>query len=319
MTDEIEENSKEVEKIIRSEFENLGGGCYVFKIEGGCNTGLIIGSDNICLIDPQPSVEMHRMLMSRIEKTGDKSVNRAVFSHFHAHATLGALNLPSSEIISSDLTARMLEGRGRENCALELAREPELFVREPDLISPVRPTLTFSSALSIIDGESEIRLMNLGRGHTMGDVVSHHPEAGVIYAGDLVSSNVSPLCHDGHLFDWVKSLSRVLAFRPQKMVPGHGATLNGEKAIAAAVEKTQVYLTQLLDSVSACLDAETSEEDTVFAVYDALAPQFESFDKFEDYLPINVARARAELLGADQPEIWTREKEQAVRLEKTRS
>src|ERR1019366_7089760 len=46
------------------------------------------------------------------------------------------------------------------------------------------PTLTFEGDMSIYLGKREVRLMQLGAGHTSGDIVAWVPDAEVMFSGD---------------------------------------------------------------------------------------------------------------------------------------
>jgi glyoxylase-like metal-dependent hydrolase (beta-lactamase superfamily II) len=68
-----------------------------------------------------------------------------------------------------------------------------------------------------------VSLVHPGLGHTDHDVVVHVPDAGVVFAGDLVEqgqpASVGP---DSVLARWPATLDAVLALGPRTIVPGHG-------------------------------------------------------------------------------------------------
>jgi glyoxylase-like metal-dependent hydrolase (beta-lactamase superfamily II) len=87
----------------------------------------------------------------------------------------------------------------------------------------VAPTDVFDDRVSLDLGGRLVDLIHPGLGHTDHDVVVHVPDAGVVFAGDLVEqgqpASVGP---DSVLARWPATLDAVLALGPRTIVPGHG-------------------------------------------------------------------------------------------------
>lgn len=290
------------------QFESLGRGCYAFSADGCSNTGVVIGERGVLVIDGQATPAMAERVVARIRELTDKPVKSLVLTHFHADNTLGAAAYEAGEVIASDLTRRMMETRGAEDILVSRERDPRLFSDLPANAETSMPSMTIASSMTIDLGGLDVRLMHLGRAHTMGDLVVWVPEAGVIYAGDLVQKSAIPYCGDAHLADWPRALDRIPAFRPTTLVPGRGRIAEGAQAVTTAVETTRDYVTTLRDAAAACVEQSLGLKDTYLAVKDALSSRFAAKDDFEFHLPLNVARAYDEALGLDQPQVWTRER-----------
>ena len=69
-------------------------------------------------------------------------------------------------------------------------------------------------------GDTEVRIMQLGRGHTKGDTVVWLPEERVLYSGDLVEYGATPYTGDAYLLDWPTTLDNITALRAP--CPGAG-------------------------------------------------------------------------------------------------
>lgn len=290
------------------QFENIGQGCYAFSADGCANTGVIIGERGVLVIDGQATPAMAEKVLAKIRDLTDKPVRSVVLTHFHADSSLGTSAFEPGEVIASDLTRRMMETRGAEDIRVSCERDPNLFSDLPSGSTVSSPTMTIASSMTLDLGGLEVRLMHLGRGHTMGDLVVWVPASGVIYAGDLVQKAAIPYCGDAHLADWPRALDRITAFRPTALVPGRGRIATGAQAVASAVETTRDYVTTLRDAAGACVEQSLGLKDTYLAVKDALSPRFAAKDDFDFHLPLNVARAYDEALGLDQPQVWTRER-----------
>lgn len=290
------------------QFVELGRGCYAYSADGCSNTGVVIGDRGVLIVDGQATPELAAKVLDKIRELTDKPVKSVVLTHFHADSALGSFAFEPGEVIASDLSRRMIETRGSEDIHVSRERDPDLFSGLPANAASVMPTMTIASSMSIDLGRMDVRLMHLGRGHTMGDVVVWVPASGVIFAGDLVQKSATPYCGDAHLADWPRALDRITAFRPNALVPGRGRVATGPQAVATAIETTRDYVTTLRDAAAACVEQSLGLKDTFFAVKDALAGQFGSRDDFDFHLPLNVARAYDEALGLDQPQVWTRER-----------
>jgi glyoxylase-like metal-dependent hydrolase (beta-lactamase superfamily II) len=75
-------------------------------------------------------------------------------------------------------------------------------------------------------GGRTAQLLHLGRGHTDHDLVVAVPDAGVVFAGDLVEQGAPPDMEDGVIPEWPATLDALLALEPRTVVPGHGAPVD---------------------------------------------------------------------------------------------
>ena len=290
------------------QFVELGRGCYAYSADGCSNTGIVIGDRGVLIIDGQATPALAARVLDKVRELTDKPVKSVVLTHFHADSALGASAFEAGEVIASDLSRRMIETRGAEDIRVSRERDPDLFKDLPVKAGAVMPTMTIASSMSIDLGGLDVRLMHLGRGHTMGDLVVWVPASGVIFAGDLVQKSATPYCGDAHLADWPRALDRITAFRPNALVPGRGRVASEPQAVANAIETTRDYVTTLRDAAAACVEQSLGLKDTFLAVKDTLSAHFASRDDFDFHLPLNVARAYDEALGLDQPQVWTRER-----------
>jgi glyoxylase-like metal-dependent hydrolase (beta-lactamase superfamily II) len=289
-------------------FEELGRGCYAYSADGCSNTGVVIGEKGVLIVDAQATPALAEKVLHKVRELTDKPVKQVVLTHFHADNTLGALAFEPGEVISSDLTKRMMETRGVEEIRLARQRDAALFADLPGNTGVSMPSMTIASSMTIDLGGLDVRLMHLGRAHTMGDLVVWVPQSGVIFAGDLVQKAAVPYCGDAHLADWPRAIDRITAFRPTALMPGRGKSAIGPQAVTTAIETTRDFVVTLRDAAAACVEQSIGLKDTFQAVRDALAGRFGSKADFEFHLPISVARAYDEALGLDQPQVWTRER-----------
>jgi cyclase len=99
------------------------------------------------------------------------------------------------------------------------------------------PTTTFEGDTTLdLDG-LRVDLLWVGPAHTPGDVVVHVPDHGVVFAGDVLFHQCTPLGWQGTFAQWDAALDRIAALEPATVVPGHGPL-----ATVAGVRDLQAYL-----------------------------------------------------------------------------
>lgn len=290
-------------------FTEIGKGCYAFTAEGDPNTGVIIGDNSVLVVDAQATPAMAEQVIERIREVTDKPIKHVVLTHYHAVRVLGARAYGASEIIASDLTRRLIEERGEADWKSEYARFPRLFKDADSIPGLTWPTLSFASSMSLNLGNRDVRIMHLGRGHTMGDAVVWVSDAGVMYSGDLVESKSACYCGDAHLGDWPRALNRIGAFRPSALMPGRGDAVIGSSAVMEALEHTEAFITTLRDTAADCVASGMGIKDTFLTVKSVMDPLFGDYAIHDHCLPFNVARAYDEAHGLDTPQVWTAERD----------
>jgi len=286
-------------------FRQIGDGCYAFTAEGDPNSGVIVGDRAVMVVDAQATPATAEKVLEQIRSVTDKPVKYLVLTHYHAVRSLGASAFDEADVISSDLTKRLIADRGETDWAVQNARFPRLFQEGEGIPGLTWPSLSFASSMTIDLGNREVRLMHLGRGHTMGDVVVWVPGSSVLYAGDLVENRAACYCGDAHLADWPRALNRISAFRPNVVVPGRGAALIGADAVARGLSETQAFIDTLRDTAAAAVEAGSGLKDTFLKVKSAMDQRFGDFTLYDHAMPFNAARAYDEALGLETPQTWT--------------
>ena len=111
--------------------------------------------------------------------------------------------------------------RARHPGALAVARQLQ---RDYDFtgITPVPPTTLFEDRLVLdLDG-TEAHLIHVGPCHQAGDTIVHVPAEGVVFAGDVIFRECTPLGWTGTYARGLQCLDRIIWLDPEVIVPGHG-------------------------------------------------------------------------------------------------
>jgi glyoxylase-like metal-dependent hydrolase (beta-lactamase superfamily II) len=147
--------------------------------------------------------------------------------------------------------------------------------------------------------------MQLGAGHTSGDIVAWVPDAQVMLSGDLIEYHSACYCGDAHLREWPATLNEIGVFNPKAIVPGRGDALKGPSIVREAIAMTRDFVTTLYGAAELSVAKGRSLKDSFAATREAMDPKFSNFAIYEHCLPFNVSRAFDEASGIDDPVIWT--------------
>jgi hypothetical protein len=159
--------------------------------------------------------------------------------------------------------------------------------------------------MSIYLGKREVQLMQLGEGHTSGDIVAWVPDAEVMFSGDLIEYHSACYCGDAHLREWPATLNEICAFNPKAIAPGRGDALKGIATGREAIAMTRDFVTTLYGAAEIGRGERRNLKETMAATREVMDPKFSSFAIYEHCLPFNVSRAFDEASGVDDPVIWT--------------
>lgn len=302
----------------KATFAELAKGVYAYTTEGDPNTGIIVGPDGVMVIDARATPVLARELMEVIRTVTDKRVTHVLLTHYHAVRVMGASAYGAHTIIASRKTRDLIRERGAQDFKSEVDRFPRLFRAVETVPGLTWPTVTFEDEMSVWFGEREIRIWQPGAGHTAGDTVAWLPKEKVLFSGDLVEEGATPYCGDAHLGEWPRTLEKIAALAPRKLVPGRGEAMTTPKSSLRAIEATRSFIRDMTAEVRKGVRAKRSLKQVFDATHARLKPAYGGWVIFDHCLPFNVSRAYDEATGVSHPRIWTakRDKEMWADLQK---
>ena len=116
-----------------------------------------------------------------------------------------------------------------------------------DGIELVLPTTLFDERYELdLDG-TEVHLIYVGPCHQVGDTIIHLPKEGVVFAGDVVFRQCTPMGWTGSYDKWFKCLDLITELNPTVIVPGHGPICGTE-----GVRELKEYLQYVRDESRTC-------------------------------------------------------------------
>ena len=286
-------------------FIKLATNAYAYTAEGDPNTGVIIGDDAVMVIDTQATPVMAQDVIARIRTVTDKPIKYVVLTHYHAVRVLGASAYGAAHIIASQDTRDLIVERGQQDFRSELERFPRLFHAAESIPGLTWPTITFAGAMTLWLGRTEVRIMQIGRGHTKGDTIVWLPKGKVLFSGDLVEYGATPYTGDAYLSEWPATLDRLAALKPKVLVPGRGDAVTTPAGVRRSIEGTRAFVSEMFAAVK----AGRRKGKALRAIYSdtrrQLQPKFGRWVIFDHCLPFNVTRAFDEAGGIEDPRIWT--------------
>ena len=293
-------------------FTRLSDNAYAYTAEGDPNTGVIIGDDAVMVVDTQATPVMAQDVIRRIREVTDKPIRYVLMSHYHAVRVLGASAYQPQQIIASQDTRDLIVERGAQDMKSEIERFPRLFRAVETIPGLTWPTLTFKGEMTVWLGTLEVRLMQLGRGHTKGDTVAWLPQQNILFSGDLVEFDATPYAGDAYFQDWPATLDRIAALQPNALVPGRGAALTTPAMVQAGLAGTRAFVSDLYASVEAGAAAGKDLRHIYQDTHAALKPKYGHWVIFDHCMPFDVTRALDEATQHADPRIWTAERDKAM-------
>ncbi len=293
-------------------FTELDHGLYAYTAEGDPNTGVVIGDEDVLVVDAQATPAMAQDVIRRIREVTDKPIRHLVLSHYHAVRVLGASAYGATNIIASRGTYDLIVERGQADYDSEYGRFPRLFAGADSIPGLTWPTVVFERELTLYMGKREVRIMHLGKGHTKGDTVVWLPREKVLFSGDQVEYGATPYTGDAYHAEWPSTLDKLLALGPRKLVPGRGEALQNPDQCRAAIEGTRDFLQDMYESVKAGRQAGKSLAECYRETYAKLAPKYGNWVIFEHSVPFDITRCYDEAGDYPDPRIWTAERDQEM-------
>lgn len=290
-------------------FSQLAENAYAYTAEGDPNTGVIIGDDGVMVVDTQATPLMAGRVLEKIRSVTDKPVKYVLMTHYHAVRVLGASAYEPDHVIASQDTYDLIVERGRQDWQSEFERFPRLFNGHETIPGLTWPNIVFKGEMTLWMGQTEIKIMQLGRGHTKGDTVVWLPKERVLFSGDLVEYGATPYTGDAYLLDWPTTLDNVAALDPVALVPGRGDALTTPETIKEGIGGTRAFITAMYAAVKAGKEQGKALKEIYQDTYDALKPEFGGWVIFDHCLPFDVARAYDIASGIADPQIWTAQRD----------
>jgi cyclase len=187
--------------------------------EGRSNCGMIYTTEGVVLVDTTARPKDIQAYMELVQIT-PRDVCQILLTHSHSDHTSG-IPLFDCPVLAHKLTRGRIKKRGTERAEKQL------------------PTEVFEDRIGLEIGGVELEMIHVG-GHTPGSSVVWLPDAGVLFAGDLIFEGRYPFLGTARVPELMDGLRKLLGFESRVIVPGHGALCGKDEIIRQLeyIEKT---------------------------------------------------------------------------------
>ena len=236
--------------------KDIGNGLWAYLLPDGSwgwsNAGLITDGDRSLLVDTlfdeRLTAEMLRV-MEDATGFGAGRIGTVVNTHANGDHTFGNRLAINAVIVASAASAHEMSTEGdpkglaglmKNTAAMgELGAFFKRIFGDFDFagVTLRLPDRTFSGEEFLKVGDKRVHLIEVGPAHTAGDVLIHVPSDRVVYTGDILFIDGTPIAWAGPVSNWIKACDRIMAMDVDAIVPGHGPITD-----KAGVKRMQDYL-----------------------------------------------------------------------------
>lgn len=265
----------------------VGANTYAYVqpdgIWGMSNAGLIVDGDQTMLVDTLMDLRLTNEMLTTMADAipASRKIDILVNSHADIDHTYGNQLVKGARIVASQGTAEEFfkvtpeyllklvttdDSEGGRYIAEKMGTH--LFDYSDIVLTP--PTETFDRETTLMVGNKEVRLLNVGPAHTSGDTIIHSVQDRVVFTGDLLFLGVHPAIWAGSLEGWIAACDTMLALDIDTVVSGHGPVTDKK-----GLETFRTYLVTIRDETRKRFDAGLSVEEAAFDI--ALSPPYDEW------------------------------------------
>jgi cyclase len=260
----------------------------VYWVEGGGgNSGVIVGSNGVILVDAKTSAAGAMELLADVAKITPKPVTTVFLTHSDGDHVNGLASFPKGVTIIA-----------QENCKTEMQAAPNAAAGGALADRMPTRTVTRNTEDMTIDGV-HLRAYHFAPAHTSGDLMVYLPDDKIMFTGDIVATQ-SPyaLIHlekNGTSDGWVTTMNGIIATDATTFVPGHGGVQT-----KADLQKRVADVTARRDQIKALVAQGKSLDDIRASLGEqppaargggggAAAGRGAAFPNFQDFTAVIVA------------------------------
>ncbi|WP_437618866.1 MBL fold metallo-hydrolase [Sorangium sp. So ce1151] len=256
---------------------DVGNGCFAYLQPAGTwglsNAGLVTSGGEALLVDTLFDLKHTREMLDamRAATPAAARIGTVVNTHANGDHCYGNALVAGATIVATRASAAEMDEVPAPMLATVM-RQARSGAAGPlgdyllhcfgafdfDGIAPTAPTRIFDGELTLPVGDKEVRLIEVGPSHTQGDLLVHVPADRVIYTGDILFIDVTPIMWAGPVGNWIKACDTILAADVDVIVPGHGP-LTDRKGVRAVRD----YLVYIRDEARRRYDDGMSPADAV--------------------------------------------------------
>lgn len=192
------------------------------------NVGIVVGTRATLVIDPGLGRRNGETVLREVAKVSKNTELYVATTHFHAEHTTGYLAFPASaKYVNSTIQEEEFAAGGMQMVQMFAGRSP---LSAEILKDAARRTadITFDRRYSLDLGGVVVDFVVVGPTHTRGDTGFFVRGDNVLFSGDVVMNNSFLAAGaTSSMRAWLAAFDAFEAFKPQIIVPSHGAVGTG--------------------------------------------------------------------------------------------
>ncbi|WP_010147141.1 MBL fold metallo-hydrolase [Serinicoccus profundi] len=197
------------------------------------NCGLVVGQERSLVVDTRSYRALGQDLFASVREITDTELV-VVNTHAHYDHCFGNVAFRDSQIYAhagaADDLRRTGEHQRRQVVEHLRATDRDAMAVEVEDTEIVLPFYLVEDDTVLDLGDRQVELLFAGRGHTDHDLAVAVPDAGVVFAGDLVEEGADPAMEDAYPLEWAPTLTALLdkpaSGLADTWVPGHGRVVD---------------------------------------------------------------------------------------------
>ena len=199
----------------------------------GCSNSGLLARDGGLVVDTFWDLPHTREMIDLYASVLPAPARRVVNTHHNGDHCWGNQLFPDAELIGHRLCAagfakespemmQALRGLGGHDDPALAAFASRLADWDFTDVRPTPPTTLIDERLDLDLGGLAAELLYVGPAHTQGDVIVHLPGERIVFTGDILFRNCTPIGWEGTFANWKAALDRIVDLAPEQVVPGHG-------------------------------------------------------------------------------------------------
>jgi len=235
---------------------DLGHGSYTYLQPSGTwgysNAGLITDGDQSLLVDTLFDERLTAEMLAVMQDAtgfGAERIGVVVNTHSNGDHTFGNRLAKNAVIIASEAAAHEMREDAGPQLLAQMMKNTAAMGEVGAFFQKIfgafdfagvtfrLPDRTFTGEQTLKVGDKQVQLIQVGPAHTAGDVIAFVPANRVVYTGDILFIEGTPIAWAGPVSNWIKACDRILGLDADVVVPGHGPITD-----KAGVKRMQDYL-----------------------------------------------------------------------------
>ncbi len=210
------------------------------------NAGFVVTNDGVVAFDALGTPALGRAMIAAIRKVTQQPLKRVVVSHYHADHIYG---LQEFKAIGAEIWAHrkaqayMTSGQAHDRL---VQRRTDLFPWVDENTQVIPADLWIDGDTTFRMGGITFRIVYAEGAHSPEDILLFVNGDRLLFAGDLVFAGRVPFVGNADSDGWLRAMDKMIALRPQVVIPGHGPL---SRNVARDLALTRDYLAYLRETM----------------------------------------------------------------------